>query len=292
MPDWRDPGDEASAGEELLPAGTPVTPAVIGLAAACGHDTVTVTPGPTAAVVIFGDELLAAGVPGHGRVRDSLGPQLPAWLSRLGARPAPGYESPDESGSARIGFRGPIADTLDAHVEAIRSAAAAADLVATTGGTMHGPVDHLHPALAKLGATYLANSVAVRPGFPMLLAQVPRAGRRPAFVAGLPGNPQSAVVALVSLVVPLLLGLTGRPLAGLPRVRLASAVKGRGEATHLMVVRLTAAGLAEPLMHAGSAMLRGLAQADGFAVIAPGTDAAAGDEVPFVALPILPGARP
>jgi len=288
VPDWRDRGDEARAGEELLPAGTPVTPAVIGLAAACGHDVLSVIPGPTAAVVIFGDELLTAGPPGAGRVRDSLGPQVPGWLARLGARPAP-----DHSGGSgdRIGWRGPVADTLEAHVEAIRSAIGVADLVATTGGTMHGPVDHLHPALTKLGATYLANSVAVRPGFPMLLAQIPREGRAPAFVAGLPGNPQSAIVALVSLVAPLLLGLSGRALPELRPVRLAGAVKGRGEATHLALVRLTGAGLAEPLEHAGSAMLRGLAQADGFAVITPGTEGAAGDEVPFVPLPILPGGR-
>src|SRR5690606_26653846 len=137
VPDWRDRGDEAVAGEELLPAGTPITPAVIGLAAACGHDTLAVTPAPTAAVVIFGDELLTAGPPGGGRVRDSLGPQVPAWLARLGARPATGDT---------IGFRGPVPDTLEAHIEAIRDAVATADLVATTGGTMHGPVDHLHPA--------------------------------------------------------------------------------------------------------------------------------------------------
>jgi molybdopterin molybdotransferase len=288
VPDWRDKGDEARAGETLLPAGTPVTPAVIGLAASCGHDTLSVIPGPTAAVVIFGDELLTAGPPGAGRVRDALGPQVPAWLARLGARPAPGHPGSDGS---RIGWQGPVADTLYAHVEAIRAAVGVADLVATTGGTMHGPVDHLHPALAKLGATYLANSVAVRPGFPMLLAQVPRPDRPPAFVAGLPGNPQSAIVALVSLVAPLLFGLSGRDLPALRRVRLGGAVKGRGEATHLALVRLDADGLAEPLSHAGSAMLRGLAQADGFAVIAPGTEGSAGGDVPFVPLPILPGGR-
>jgi molybdopterin molybdotransferase len=100
------------------------------------------------------------------------------------------------------------------------------------------------------------------------------------------------VVALVSLVVPLLLGMAGRPLPPLGRVRLTAPVRGRGPATHLALVRLRSdaeAGrpwLAEPLEHAGSAMLRGLAQADGFAVIAPNTHAAAGDEVPFVPLPI------
>jgi molybdopterin molybdotransferase len=279
VPDWRDPGDEASKGEELLPAGTPVTPAVLGLAAACGYDQLLVTPAPRAAVVIFGDELLTAGPPGDGRIRDSLGPQLPFWLARLGADVQPGF-----------GPHGPIADTLTAHVSALRTAIEQADLICTTGGTMHGPVDHLHPALAELGASYIANTVAVRPGFPMLLASVPRPGRRPAFVAGLPGNPQSAVVALVSLVVPLLAGLAGRSPA-LPEVTLGAEVRGRGDFTHLSLVRLDA-GLAYPLPHAGSAMLRGLAQADGFAVIAPGTEGTAGSRVPFVPVPLLPGERP
>jgi molybdopterin molybdotransferase len=227
VPDWREPGDEAARGEELLPAGTPVSPAVIGLAAACGYDTLTVTPSPSAAVVIFGDELLTAGTPNQGRIRDALGPQLPGWLVRLGARVQPGFDP-----------HGPVADTLEAHVKAISDALAHADLVCTTGGTMHGPVDHLHPALAEIGATYIANTVAVRPGFPMLLASVPRPDGRPAFVAGLPGNPQSAVVALVSLVVPLLAGLSGRPSWPASDVTLGSAARGRGDYTHLVLVRL------------------------------------------------------
>jgi molybdopterin molybdotransferase len=272
VPDWRDRGEEARRGEELLPAGTRVTPGVIGLAAACGYDTLRVFPAPSAAVVIFGDELLTAGPPDAGRVRDALGPQVPAWLARLGAKPV---------GPAT----GPVTDTLDAHVSAIAAAMTQADVVCTTGGTMNGPVDHLHPALAALGATYLANTVGVRPGFPMLLAVVPRDGRPPAFVAGLPGNPQSAIVALVSLVAPLLCGLTGGDLPPLPRIRLGEVVRGRGDDTHLALVRRRPDGLAEPIGHAGSAMLRGLASADGFAVIAPGTTGSPGDEVPLVPLP-------
>jgi molybdopterin molybdotransferase len=278
VPDWREPGDEASKGEHLLAAGTAVTPGVIGLAAACGYDTLTVTAAPTVALVVFGDELLTAGPPSAGRVRDALGPQLPAWLRRLGAVLVPGHAP-----------RGPVADTLDAHVEAIRSAVAVADVVCTTGGTMHGPVDHLHPALAELGASYLANTVAVRPGFPMLLAEVPDESGRPTFVAGLPGNPQSAVVALVSLVAPLLAGLAGRAEPADRTVRLATDVPGRGEFTHLVLVRLDAAGVATPLPHAGSAMLRGLAQADGFAIIEPGTTGAGGATVPFVPMALTAG---
>ncbi len=270
--EWRVPGEEAHAAEPLLPAGTPVTPAVIGLAASCGLDTLQVRAAPRAAMLIFGDELLTAGPPADGRIRDSLGPSIPAYLRRLGVT----CENP----------AGPIQDTLAAHVEALRTALdSGADLVCTTGGTMHGPVDHLHPALAELGAEYVVNTVAVRPGFPMLVAAVTHGGRT-RFVAGLPGNPQSAVVALVSLVIPLLAGLTGRPEPVLPRVTLGEPVPGRGDYTHLALVSVDPVdGLARPVSHVGSAMLRGLAGARGFAVIPPGATGRAGDAVELVEVP-------
>lgn len=279
-PEWRAPGEEARAGDELLPAGTPVDPGVIGLAASCGHDTLRVRRAPRAALIVFGDELLTVGPPGAGRVRDSLGPAVPGWLRRYGCS------------IGASGVVGPVADTLPAHVAAVREALDRADLVCTTGGTMRGPVDHLHPTLGELGADYVVNTVAVRPGFPMLLARVPGPDGRPRFVAGLPGNPQSAIIAVVSLVAPLLAGLCGRELPELPRVTLAEPVPGRGNHTHLALVRVdTAQHTAYPVRHVGSAMLRGLAQADGFAVIAPGTRGEPGDQVPMVPLPLLPGER-
>ncbi|PZF97305.1 molybdopterin molybdotransferase MoeA [Micromonospora deserti] len=279
-PEWRSPGEEASAGEELLPAGTPVDPALIGLAASCGHDSLRVRRQPRAALLVFGDELLTAGPPAAGRVRDALGPAVPAWLRRYGCVVRPSD------------VVGPVADTLPAHVAALRAALTDADLVCTTGGTMHGPVDHLHPALEALGADYVVNTVAVRPGFPMLLARLADADGRVRFVAGLPGNPQSAIVALVSLVAPLLAGLQGRPMPVLPEATLAERVPGRGDYTHLALVRLDrAAGTAHPVRHVGSAMLRGLAVADGFAVIRPGTSGEPGDRVPLVPLSLLPGER-
>ncbi|GAA4577986.1 molybdopterin-binding protein [Micromonospora coerulea] len=279
-PEWRQPGEEADAGEELLPAGTPVDPALIGLAASCGHDTLRVRRQPRAALLVFGDELLTAGPPAAGRVRDALGPAVPAWLRRYGCQVRP------------TDVVGPVADTLPAHVAAVRAALANADLVCTTGGTMHGPVDHLHPTLEALGADYVVNTVAVRPGFPMLLARLVDADGRVRFVAGLPGNPQSAIVALVSLVAPLLAGLQGRPMPALPQATLAEPVPGRGDYTHLALVRLDrAAGTAHPVRHVGSAMLRGLAGADGFAVIRPGTSGEVGARVPVVPLPLTPGER-
>ena len=280
-PEWRAAGEEARAGEELLPAGTPVDPAVIGLAASCGYDTLGVRRAPRAALLVFGDELLTAGRPGAGRVRDALGPAVPAWLRRYGCAVDPSD------------VLGPVADTLAAHVDALRTALAEADLVCTTGGTMHGPVDHLHAALRELGAEYVVNTVAVRPGFPMLLARLAGPDGRDRFVAGLPGNPQSAIVALVSLVAPLLAGLRGRALPALPQATLAEPVPGRGDYTHLALVRLDPLlGTAHPVRHVGSAMLRGLSRAGGFAVIRPATTGAAGSRVPVVPLPLLIEERP
>lgn len=261
--EWREAGEEAVLGEELLPAGTPISPPVVGLAAAAGHATLPAHARPATRVVVFGDELLTSGVSREGRVRDSLGPMVPHMLTAAGAAAGPSI--------------GPVEDTLDAHVAALREALADADLVCTTGGTMVGPVDHLHAALAEIGAEYVINTVAVRPGFPMLLART-KDGK---FIAGLPGNPQSAVIAVVSLVAPLLAGLRGLALPPLGAARLAEDVPGRGGFTHLALV--DRAG--HRLGHHGSAMLRGLAGAAGFAVIGPEQAGAAGQTVELALVP-------
>ena len=262
--EWRDAGEEASVDEELLPLGAAITPPVIGLAAAAGHSGLPAHPRPWARMVVFGDELLTEGASRDGRVRASLGPMIPHMLDAAGARLA----GP---------VLGPVADTLDEHVAALRTALAEADVVCTTGGTMVGPVDHLHSALKEVGADYVINTVSVRPGFPMLLA---RAGDG-RFIAGLPGNPQSAVIAVVTLVAPLLAGLRGLPLPELGSITLAEHVPGRGESTHLALVDR----VGNRLGHHGSAMLRGLANAAGFAVIAPEGEAEAGQTVPLATVP-------
>jgi molybdopterin molybdotransferase len=125
----------------------------------------------------------------------------------------------------------------------------------------------------------------------MLLARVPGPDGRTRFVAGLPGNPQSAAIALASLVGPLLAGLQGRDLPVLPTVELAGPVRGRGGDTHLALASTDTDGRARPVGHVGSAMLRGLAGATGFVVIRPHTQGAPGDRVSFLPLPLLPGER-
>jgi molybdopterin molybdotransferase len=262
----RPAGEECAAGEVLARAGTVLTPALVGLAAACGHDDLVVVPRPRVALVLFGDELARAGIPPRGLVRDSLGPQVPAWVVRMGAD---------------VVLIERCEDTLAAHVEAIGRAAAAADMVLTTGGTAAGPVDHLHEAIARCAGEVVVDSVAVRPGHPMLAATVER-GRT--WLVGLPGNPQSAIVTLMSLGAPILAALAGRPaLPDLAVVTSAEAVGAPAQEDRLVLGRLRE-GAFVPGSHLGSGMLRGLAAATGFGVLPPG-GVAAGDPVRWLPLP-------
>lgn len=132
-----------------------MTPAVLGLAAAAGYDTLVVVPRPRVDVLVLGDELLTGGLPHDGLIRDALGPMIGPWLRALGAE----VSAPQRLGDDAAALRHALT-TSDA------------DLVITTGGTAAGPVDHVHPVLAEIGAELLVDGVAVRPGHPMLLARL------------------------------------------------------------------------------------------------------------------------
>ena len=262
----RPAGEECVERELLARAGTVLNPALIGLAAASGHDELLVVPAPRVALVLFGDELATVGIPAPGLVRDSLGPQVPAWVARMGAD---------------VVLIERCEDTLAAHVEAIRRATAAADVVLTTGGTAAGPVDHLHAAIAICAGEVMIDSVAVRPGHPMLAATLDR-GR--AWLVGLPGNPQSAIVTLMSLGAPILAGLAGRSsVPELAEVMCTEAVGAPAHEDRLVLGRLVD-GEFVPGRHLGSGMLRGLAAASGFGVLPPG-GVVAGASVRWLPLP-------
>ncbi|CAM5511794.1 molybdopterin molybdotransferase MoeA [Streptomyces tanashiensis] len=214
-------------------------------------------------LLVLGDELLDSGPPRNGRVRDALGPLLAPWLRDNGAELGCRRRIPDDPAPLRAALRD-----------------STADVVLTTGSTAAGPVDFLHDALAATGARLLVDSVAVRPGHPMLLAALPPASDgRPRLLVGLPGNPLAAVAGTVTLAVPLLRRLGGHTDAEPLRTAAAAALPGHPRDTRLLPVRRTDRG-ARPLPFDGPAMLRGLACADGLAVVPPGgVDAGATVEV-------------
>ncbi|MFD9698772.1 molybdopterin molybdotransferase MoeA [Lentzea sp. NPDC059081] len=238
-------GEDWSAGDELVPAGTTVSPAVLGLAAGAGHDTLLVHRRPRVAVVVTGDELLHAGPPRPGRVRDAIGPMLPGLLT--GADLLGTTHLPDDP-AALAGALG------QDH----------ADVLVTCGATSKGPADHLRHVLAGLGAEVLVSGVACRPGHPMLLAVLPD-GR---CVVGLPGNPFAALAAVLTLLHPLLDALGGH--AGRPATTAhLTGVNAHPRDTRLVPVVLTGAE-AVPVGHDRPGSLWGAALADALAVVPPG----------------------
>ncbi|MFI5768949.1 molybdopterin molybdotransferase MoeA [Streptomyces sp. NPDC051658] len=308
--DIRPRGQECRAGDQLMPAGALVTPAVLGLGAAAGYDTLVVVPRPRVDVLVLGDELLTGGLPHDGLIRDALGPMIGPWLRTLGAEASAPQRLGDDAAALRRALT-----TSDA------------DLVITTGGTAAGPVDHVHPVLAEIGAELLVDGVAVRPGHPMLLARLRRAdsvagsserrgearGKGP-YLVGLPGNPLAAVSGLLTLAEPLLRGLAGREPEAPYRAVVRDEVHGHPHDTRLVPVIHRAGGAAErpgsgysgcadgsgygdgsggtgsgaervvPLHYDGPAMLRGIAAADGLAVVPPG-GVRSGTEVEILGLP-------
>ncbi|MFC8239673.1 molybdopterin molybdotransferase MoeA [Streptomyces chartreusis] len=260
--DIRPRGQECRNGDQLLPVGTLVTPAVLGLAAAAGYDTVTAVPRPRVEVLVLGDELLTEGLPHDGLIRDALGPMLPPWLRALGA---------EVTAVRRLGD-----DAKALHKALTKSGA---DLIVTTGGTAAGPVDHVHPTLERIGAELLVDGVKVRPGHPMLLARI----KEDQHLVGLPGNPLAAVSGLLTLAEPLLRTLGARPAPEPYTMPLKDAAHGHPYDTRLIPVVLRG-DHAVPLHYQGPAMLRGMAAADAVAVVPPG-GARAGQEAELLDLP-------
>ena len=264
--DIRPAGEECHKGDVLVKRGTRLSPALLGLLASTGYDQIKVFRKPKVAILLLGDELQLAGIPVHGLVRDSLGPQLPGWLQRLGVE------------VVSLTY---VSDELESVVKALVDAVPTCDLIITTGGTADGPRDHVHAALAKIGASFVVDRVRSRPGHPALLAMLRALTHIP--VLGLPGNPQSAIVGLMTLGAPVLSAFHSEGLPELSLVSTRSELKAPENFTRLVLGNLID-GQFEMGEHLGSAMLRGLANSTGFAVVPSGITPA-GAQIRWLPLP-------
>jgi molybdopterin molybdotransferase len=228
-------GEECQHGEQLLPAGTVVSPQVQGLAAAVGHDQLCVRAAPRIGAVISGDEVRTRGLPEDGCVRDAIGPLLPGFV---------------ESCGGTLVHTEYAADTEKDLVRAVESSPG--QLLMVSGSSSVGPADQLRRSLRSLGGTMLIERVDCRPGHPQSLARLAD-GR---LLVGLPGNPLAAVVAFLTLAVPISAAMPAPDLTPHPT------------STRIVPV-VVRDGIARGVTHGGSAMLRGLAVADALAVVPP-----------------------
>lgn len=269
--DIRRRGEDCPPWTPVLPGRTVVTPGVLALAAALGYDLLTVRRRPRVLLVVTGREVLTSGDAGAGRVRDALGPLLVPTLRASGASvPGPIHTGDDE----------------DDLVAAVHAVTGTVDLVLTTGGTAAGPTDRVRAVLARLGARPVLDGLGTRPGRPTMLALLPDGLP----VLSLPGNPLAALAGLVLAGLPVLAALQDRP-AAIPRgTRLAAAVTAHPRDTRIEPVRRLggAALLLGRPQAGGGGGLRAVAQADGLALLPPGTDLGVGDLVGVLDLPGAP----
>ncbi len=269
-------GREMRLGEVVLQAGTRLRPQELGLLAAVGKSAIRVYPAPQVAVLPTGDEIVEPSArPGPGQIRNSNGPMLAAQVQRAGGRPRP-------QGIAR--------DTAESLRRLIREGLTA-DVLILSGGVSAGKKDLVPGILQELGVQSHFHKVAMKPGKPVYFgvwtaasageevaldrASASAASPHGTLVFGLPGNPVSSLVCFELFVRPALRRLRNQspPVRPLLSASVAEDYHYRTDRPtyHPARLQLQENGyqvLLTPWF--GSPDLRGLTEADVFALIAPG----------------------
>jgi molybdopterin molybdotransferase len=195
-------GDDAKAGQVLVPRGTRLKPMHIAAIAAAGHGTVPVRPRPRIVVMSTGNELAEPGtqlVPG--RIYDSNSFMLAAAAREAGC----------------LAYRqGAVEDNPDEVLQTIEDQLVRADLLITSGGvSMGGEHDVVKAALQQLGSMTF-RKVAMQPGMPQGFGTI---GEDQIPIVTMPGNPVSAYVTFQIFVRPAIGALQGDGQLRLPTVR-------------------------------------------------------------------------
>ncbi len=185
----RQRGEDVRAGDEVITAGTRLSPQHVGLAASVGAERLMVRRRLRVAILASGDELVMPGQPlAPGQIYNSNRFVYHALLDALGCD---------------IVDLGIVADSLDATIAALQNAATQADLVLASGGVSVGEEDHVRPAMQHLGSLDLWR-IAMRPGKPLAFGRI----NDVPFI-GSPGNPVSMFVTFCLFVRPFILRMQG-----------------------------------------------------------------------------------
>jgi len=260
-------GEDIMAGVEILPAGTRLGPAEIGLAASVGLAELPVRRRLRVALLSTGDELTEPGRPlPPGGIYNSNRHFLRALFETFGCE---------------VFDAGHVPDTLDATRAALRAAAAQHDLIVTSGGVSVGEEDHVKPAVEAEGALSLWK-IAIKPGKPLAFGKV---GPRETAFIGLPGNPVSCFVTFLLFLRPYILKRMGATDV-MPKARLlvsASAWTQAEDRRSFLRARITADGRAELYPNQSSGVLTSCVWADGLVDTPAQHTFAPGDPVRFLA---------
>lgn len=181
--------EDVRAGELVIPAGSLLRPAEIGMLASFGKIVVPVYRRARIAVLSTGDELVEPGEPlSEARIVNSNAYALAAALQEIGAEPI---------------LLGIARDTRESHLDLLRQGLEVDGLI-TSAGISTGDRDLVRDVLLELGAEEIFWKIDIKPGRPMAFL---RSGFRPIFC--LPGNPVATLITFEELVKPAVLRLMG-----------------------------------------------------------------------------------
>ena len=226
--------EEASAGQQLLAAGSRLGTAELARLASCGISQLAVTVRPRLGLLITGDELIPPGERRPpGAIWESNGTLLESLLTRLGYPVAQRRVVADDPAALRL---------------ALQELAAGSDVVVSTGGVSAGDSDWIRPLLAELGEVAFWK-LFLKPGRPFAFGslQGPSGQAIPFF--GLPGNPVAAAITALQLLWPALQQLEGAKPQLLPRFQLplAQDLRRRAGRPELARARLHVDGSGAPM---------------------------------------------
>lgn len=170
-------GEDVREGEVVLPRGTYLRPAHIGVLASLGRTSVRVIRRPVVAILSTGDEILEPGQPRRpGTIYDSNAYSIASLVTRAGGIPL------------RLGIARDTIEDLTAKVhEGLK-----ADLLITSAGVSRGDFDVVKDVLQREGNIDF-HLVNMRPGKPLAFGTF-RQGERVVPHIGLPGNPVSSML--------------------------------------------------------------------------------------------------
>jgi molybdopterin molybdotransferase len=185
----RPAGEDVAAGQRVLLTGARLRPQDVALAAALGLTTIAVRRRIRVAVFSTGDEVVSPGAArGATQLFDSNRFMLMALLARLGCAVSDLGIVPDDAAE--------LAGALD-------RAAAAHDLILTSGGVSTGEEDHVKAGVESAGKLVLWR-MAIKPGRPVVMGVI-----KGTALIGLPGNPVASFVTFVHVVHPAIVALSG-----------------------------------------------------------------------------------
>lgn len=259
-------GRDRQAGDTVIETPARIGPVEIAALASVGITRPRVLLHPRILLVSSGDELVDPGrTPLAHQVRQSNVWAIAASLERAGfSRPEVRHVADDE-GKLRTFLQGSLGRY---------------DAIVLSGGVSMGKWDLLPSLLEELGVEKLVHGVAQQPGMPLWMGM----DRKGGLVAGLPGNPLSALTCFARHVRPILLRSAAREPEGHPVLLLGGAKANPGK-TRFLPVRLERQGaaLAAHLVPVtGSGDWAGVVGTDGFVEIAPSTESVpAGSVVEF-----------